>query len=99
MAEYLAHIHGNTPNGLLFNTGPLDGLLYESVQKTGGTNVVLFPGQTVDAHNPFPIAYVANSIKFFQTMTIGYEHFEKGMRMSGDEIVRLPDGDETWEYE
>ena len=39
MAEYLAHVHAK----------PFDGLLYKSVQKQGGTNIVLFPQPKGDA--------------------------------------------------
>jgi hypothetical protein len=67
MAEYLAHVHAK----------PFDGLLYKSVQKKGGTNIVLFPQPKGDADNSFPATYVADSIKFFGTLAIEYEHFER----------------------
>lgn len=44
MAEYLAHVHAH----------PFDGLLYKSVQKKGGTNIVLFPKPKGETENAFP---------------------------------------------
>ena len=74
MAEYLAHVYPK----------PFDGLLYKSAQKKGGTNIVLFPRPKGDADNAFSIAYVADSIKFFETLAIEYEHFERKLEIFHD---------------
>jgi hypothetical protein len=74
MAEYLAHVHAT----------PFDGLLYKSVQKKGGTNIVLFPQPKGDTDNAFPVVYVADSIKFFETSAIEYEHFERQLGLLDD---------------
>jgi hypothetical protein len=100
MAEYLAHVHGEKPDGSLFRAEPFNGLLYKSVQRTGGTNIVLFPKPTVETDNAFPLAYVSESIKFFRTRTIVYEHDEIRLGLMDDgEIVQHSDGDEIWEDE
>jgi RES domain len=75
MAEYLAHVQAK----------PFDGLLYKSVQKKGGTNIVLFPQPKGDTDNAFPVAYVADSIKFFETLAIEYEHFERRLGVVNDD--------------
>ena len=89
MAEYLAHVHSE----------PFDGLLYKSVQRKGGTNIVLFPKPKDETDNAFPVVYVTDSVKFFHTTTINYEHDEIDMGMMDGEIVRYSDGDEIWEDE
>jgi len=78
MAEYLAHVHAK----------PFDGLLYKSVQKKGGTNIVLFPQPKGDADNSFPATYVAESIKFFVTWGIEYKHLQRWLGILADgEVV------------
>ena len=47
MAEYLAHVHDQ----------PFDGILFSSVQYKGGTNVVLFPHDA----SSFSVEYVEQS--------------------------------------
>jgi hypothetical protein len=91
MAEYLAHVHAK----------PFDGLLYKSVQKKGGKNIVLFPHRRTVADNAFSIAYVDESIKFFETSAIEYEHIERRVTAMDDgEIIdytgydRLDEDDE-----
>ncbi len=65
LAEYLAHVH----------QVPFDGILFKSVQREGGVNVVLFPqrDQAVLGRTTFPISYVAGSFKFFATKSIEYD--------------------------
>ena len=89
MAEYLGHVHSE----------PFDGLLYKSVQRKAGTNIVLFPKPKGETDNAFPVVYVTDSVKFFQTTTINYEHDEIDLGMMDGEIVRYSDGDEIWEDE
>jgi hypothetical protein len=79
MTEYLAHIDLNS----------FDGIIFSSAQRSEAINVVLFPHQGSEylpaAH--FPIAYVDESLKFFETKTISYTHQEKLMRLMDDLIV------------
>ena len=95
MAEYLAHVHSEQSDGSLFRAEPFDGLLYKSVQRKGGTNIVLFPKPKRETDNAFPVVYVSDSVKFFHTTTINYEHDEIDIGMMDGEIVRYSDGDET----
>jgi hypothetical protein len=60
MAEYLAHVHDQ----------PFDGVLFKSVQRSGGINIVLFP----NGDNLFQLAYVDESFQLFSTKSIQYEH-------------------------
>jgi hypothetical protein len=95
MAEYLAHVHGEKSDGKLFQSEPFDGLLFESVQKTGGTNVVSFPKPKDEADNAFPLAYVDDSVRVFRTMTIEYKHHDMRLGLMDDgEIIQSSDGDE-----
>jgi hypothetical protein len=95
MAEYLAHVHGEKSEGKLFQSQPFDGLLFKSVQKTGGTNVVLFPKPKGETDNAFPLAYVDDSVTFFRTMTIEYKHHDMRLGLMEDgEIVQSSDGNE-----
>jgi RES domain-containing protein len=95
MAEYLAHVHSEKNDGKLFQGELFDGLLFKSVQKTGGTNVVLFPKPKGETDNAFPLAYVDDSVTFFRTMTIEYKHDDMRLRLMEDgEIVQFSDGDE-----
>lgn len=61
MAEYLAHVH----------TEPFDGIMFKSVQRAGGINVVLFGAPQ------FPLEYVDGSLKLFGTKEIHYKHKER----------------------
>ncbi len=98
MAEYLAHVHGEQSGGSLFvKAEPFDGLLYKSVQKTGGTNIVLFPKSKGETDSAFPVTYVADSVRFFYTTTIKYEHHEVDLGIMNGEIVQHSDGDELWD--
>lgn len=100
MAEYLAHVHGAQSDGSLFRADPFDGLLYKSVQRNGGVNIVLFPTLKRENDSGFPVAYVPNSVRFFRTTTITYEHdkIDIGLTSHG-EIVQYANGDEMWEDE
>jgi hypothetical protein len=70
MAEYLAHVHEE----------PFDGILFKSVQRAGGTNVVLFaerkPGAFPDK-STFPLNYVDGTFKLFSTEEIHYKHKQR----------------------
>jgi hypothetical protein len=53
-----------------------------------------------ETDNAFPVAYVSDSVKFFRTRTITYEHDEIRLGLMDDgEIVQHSDGDEIWEDE
>jgi hypothetical protein len=60
LAEYLAHIHRQ----------PFSGILFESVQRREGTNIVLF----ATAAGEFPLSYVAESVTVYSTRSIEYNH-------------------------
>jgi RES domain len=72
LAEYLAHVHEQ----------PFDGILFDSVQRDKGTNIVLFP----DVDGGFPLSYVDNSVALYSTRSINYVHEELF-------VVLMPDGD------
>ena len=80
MAEYLAYVHKN----------PLDGILFQSVQRKDGTNVVLFAKLPTPA-NPFPLNYVDKSFRVYATRGITYEQVEKR--------VYEHEGEASFEYE
>jgi hypothetical protein len=75
MAEYLAHVHED----------PFAGIVFDSVQKSEGTNVVLFP----DANGEFPVAYVNESIELYSTKSIQLSHSKRCARITeeGDLFV------------
>jgi len=87
MAEYLAHIHRE----------PFDGVLFESVQRAEGTNVVLFPGldfaSDLDA-NSFPLEYVDGSIKVFSTEMVEYRHRERRVYLADGKVSMNYDPDD-----
>jgi hypothetical protein len=60
MTEYIAHVHSEC----------FDGIFFESAQRAGGVNVVLFP----DAENKFPLSYIEGSLQLHETTSIKYEH-------------------------
>jgi RES domain-containing protein len=66
MSEYLAHVHPK----------PFDGILFPSAQRAGGINVVLFLARGKDRSSP-PFKYVRDSLKFFETVAISYEHRQR----------------------
>ena len=77
MAEYLAHVHQPS----------FDGILFKSVQRAEGTNVVLFAErdeteQDAGQGKPrgertFPITYVDKSFQLFSTEEIKYKHTQR----------------------
>jgi hypothetical protein len=67
MAEYLAHVH----------QPQFDGIIFKSVQRAGGMNVVLFSDRgwdLNDAEDTFPIEYAPGSLNFYQTRSVDYKH-------------------------
>src|SRR5258708_23458793 len=74
MAEYLAHVHEE----------PFDGIMFKSVQRAGGVNVVLFAERNLRAspgESTFPLKYVDGSFKLFSTKEIQYKHTETRLRV------------------
>ena len=70
MAEYLAHVHPE----------PFDGILFASAQRAGGVNIVLFPNSDVLVEYTsglFPLIYIEDSFKLFRTESITYTHGER----------------------
>lgn len=72
MSEYLRYLH--EPN--------LDGILFSSVQRQDGVNIVLFPV----SGEKFPIEYVNDSIQLFKTKSVSYEHSPHGIYKLDDDI-------------
>ena len=68
LAEYLAHVR----------TLHFDGLLFGSTQRTGGTNVVLFPKRysNDDVLTRFSVAFAKGSATPYRTKGIQYTHEE-----------------------
>lgn len=72
MAEYLNHVHAP----------PFDGILFDSVQQQGGTNIVLFASTLGE----FPVEYVDGTLRVFRTESINYQHSEGHMSERGDSV-------------
>jgi len=64
MAEFLAHVH--VPS--------FDGIVFKSVQRAGGINIVLFAEKEElnSVEDSFPIEYVADSLAFNQVSRVAY---------------------------
>lgn len=79
MAEYLAHVHQD----------PFDGIFFKSVQRAGGTNVVLFAEREAAAlgKHRFPLKYVPNSFKLFSTREIKYKHTKRHLIEQGGKVT------------
>jgi hypothetical protein len=80
MTEYLAHVHPE----------PFDGILFASAQRAQGVNIVLFPttSSSIDpTSNIFPLAYIDDSIKLYQTESIEYAHTELNVYFHEEEDV------------
>jgi hypothetical protein len=82
MAEYLAHVQKK----------PFDGILFKSVQRSGGTNIVLFP----DVQNVFPLAYVDASFTLFSTESIQYTHEQKYVSLIEGEVYIDHESEDEW---
>lgn len=90
MAEYLAHVHKE----------PFDGVLFVSSQKAGGHNVVLFAeGKSLESSvaQLFSIEYVDNSLEFHETSKIEYAHrrLRVSVRAKREVHVNYHDDDEN----
>lgn len=83
MAEYLSHVHD----------AKIDGISFSSAQRADGVNVVLFPARDVlhgSIEERFGVEYVDNSLKFFKTEAIQYQHSQIEIRgMIVDEMAPL----------
>ena len=69
MSEYLAHVYQK----------PFDGILFNSIQRERGTNVVLFAQAnwwSDSLAEAFGLAYVADSIRLFSATSIKYKYRE-----------------------
>jgi hypothetical protein len=85
MAEYLAHVHNE----------PFDGVLFASAQRTGGRNVVLFAERELLDPTPaeaFRIEYVERSVAIHTTKSIEYAHEELDVTVGDNGDVYLYDG-------
>jgi hypothetical protein len=84
MSEYLAYVHQNR----------FDGILFASAQRAKGTNIVLFakPDLLTDSLSEiFRLSYVADSLSLFSTTSIEYTHNKV-------DVIVGPDG-QPWIYE
>ena len=72
MTEYLAHVHDE----------PFAGILFKSVQRSGGINIVIFPS----ADGTFPLTYVDKSFALFTTRSLEYKNHEVYVNLIDDEI-------------
>jgi len=88
LAEYLAH------------EDPFDGILFKSVQRAGGVNIVLFRERGKgDPDRPcFPLKYVDGSFKLFRTKTIQYKHKERRLYVDGGKVSLAYDEEEDDDY-
>lgn len=95
MAEYLAHVHNK----------PFDGILYSSVQRAGGMNIVLFPEKGLLTDEPadaFRVKCVDDTVRLVSTTAIRYSHHDLEVTIDGDGEPWVVDGlgppaDEDWE--
>ena len=77
MAEYLAHVHEK----------PFDGVLFSSVQRDGGVNIVLFAekGLLTDAPEvAFRVKYADDSVRLVSTTAIRYSHHDLDVIIDGE---------------
>lgn len=63
MAEYLSHVMDE----------PVHGIIFKSVQREGGKNIVLFP----DFDGNFPVEYLQKSLSVFQTVAVEHKNTER----------------------
>lgn len=85
LAEYLAHVHDK----------PLDGILFSSVQRAGGMNIVLFADKgllTDKSADAFRVKYVDGSFRLMTTTMIRYSHHKLVVHDYGDGELRIDDG-------
>lgn len=80
LAEYLAHVHET----------PFDGILFQSVQRSDGTNIVLFP----DVEGKFPLSYIDRNVTLYATRSIQYTHEQKYVHLTEDGLWIDNDFDE-----
>lgn len=89
LSEYLAHVH----------LPKFDGVIFQSVQREGGANIVLFSREAVEAiadqplgRQPkqppsFPVGYVEGSAKLFVTNSIEYSHKQLHFFADNDWVI------------
>jgi hypothetical protein len=81
MAEYLAHVHAPR----------LDGIIFKSVQRAGGMNLVLFSEQDTEfaLKETFPVAYSPDSLTFHRTERVKYKNVKLSTSLSPKQGMRL----------
>lgn len=82
MAEYLACVHAE----------PFDGILFASAQRAKGLNVVLFAEPTLltdSSAEAFGVEYVEGSVKLYSTEAIKYTHVEIPVTVDPDGRIYL----------
>jgi hypothetical protein len=84
IAEYLGHMH----------QPPLDGVIFNSVQDSGGKNIVIFShygrGELLqnEYEKCFPITYIENSVRLFKTEDIVYRNEEIHLTIKAGRVYR-----------
>lgn len=81
MAEYLSHVY--EPN--------FDGITFKSVQRSEGTNLVLFANKnSLEANvDTFPVEYIHDSLSFHKTERVEYSHLQMQTVFKADSGVSL----------
>ncbi len=87
LAEYLAHVHEEAFGGILF----------KSVQRAGGINVVLFAERNLrvsPGKSAFPLNYVDGSFKLFSTKEIQYKHRQRRLSEHNGKVTVAYEGED-----
>jgi hypothetical protein len=77
MGEYLAYVHDQ----------PVDGIIFSSVQRAGGMNIVLFAQRDLwvdKPEEPFRVKYLADSIDLVSMTAISYTHHRLEVKTGED---------------
>lgn len=74
MAEYLAHVHPSQ----------FDGIIFQSAQKLGGINAVIFAGDEylLQANDAFGVKYVKDSLRMQRVGRVSYRLTPRGLAKS-----------------
>jgi len=86
MGEYLAYIHPQ----------PFDGILFASAQRTKGTNIVLFSKQNLITNSigeSFGIKYIQDSLMIYSTVKIKHTHSKMNLHVFDGEPYIFHDQD------
>ncbi|WP_155623910.1 RES family NAD+ phosphorylase [Burkholderia territorii] len=84
MAEFLSHLA----------KPPFDGIMFQSTQRRGGTNIVLFPNAMVDDFGEpqtLPVSLTDGEVSVYKTQSVSYTHERQNFYRSpeSDEVIPL----------